>query len=96
MREVNRRFLVNKYDDLTIFSLCLSLVNAFFLHSEYKQISIVEKQVINGNVSFAATSVDKFVASRSLHVWNKLNRCRAFVLKHTVNCFLKLMQCFYC
>ena len=42
------------------------------------------------------TSENKFVASRSaLHVWNKLNRCRAFVLKITRNCFLKSMQCRY-
>ena len=81
---------------IIFFSLSLSLVNAFFLYSEYKQIFIVEKWVINGNVNFASSSENKFVASRSLHVWNKLNRCHAFVVKHTVICFLKLMQCFYC
>ena len=47
---------------------------------------------MNGNVNFATTSEDKFVASKSLHVWNKSKRCRAFVLKHTVNCFLTSMQ----
>ena len=95
MREINRRFLVNEHGDLSIFSLFLSPVNASFLFSEYKQISIVETSVINGNVKFAAISEDKFVASRALYVWNKFNRCRAYVLKQTVNCFLKSMQCFY-
>ena len=80
MREVNRRFLVNEHGDLSIFSLFLSPVNASFLYREYKQISIVETLVINGNVNFAAISEDKFVASRTLYVWNKFNRCRAFVL----------------
>ena len=95
MREVNRRFLVNEHSDLSIFSLFLSPVNASFLCSEYKQIFIVETSVINGNVNFAAISEDKFASSRALYVWNKLNRCHAFVLKQTVNFFLKLMQCFY-
>ena len=95
MREKNRRFFVNEHGDLSIFSLFLSPVNASFLCSEYKQISIVETSAINGNVNFAATSEDKFVASRALYVWNKLNRCRTFVLKQTINCFLKSMQCFY-
>ena len=95
MREVNRRFLVNEHGDLSIFSLFLSPVNASFLCSEDKQISIVETSVINGNLNFAATSEDEFVASRALYVWNKLNRCRAFVLKRRVNCSLKSMQCFY-
>ena len=95
MREKNRRFLVNKLVDLSIFSLFLSAVNTSFLCSEYKQISIVETSVINGNLNFAATSEDKFVASRALYVRNKLNRCHTFVLKQTVNCFLKSMQCFY-
>ena len=94
MRDVNRRFLVNEHGYLSIFSLFLSPVITSFLCSEYKQISIVETPVINGNVNFAAISEVKFVASRALYVWNKLNRCRAFVLKHTVNCFLKSMQCF--
>ena len=70
--EVNCRLLVNEHDDLSIFSLFVSLANAFFLFSEYKQSSVVEKWVINGNANFATTSEDKFVASRSLHVWNKL------------------------
>ena len=95
MHEKNRRFLVKEHGDLSIFSLFLSPVNASFLCSEYKQISIVEISVINGNVNFAATSEDKFVASRALYVWNKLNGCRTFVLKQTVNCFLKSMQCLY-
>ena len=95
MREVNRRFLGNEHGELSIFSLFLSSVNASILCSEYKQISVVETSVINGNVNFAATSENKFVVSRALYVWNKLNRCRAFVLKHTVNCLMKLMQCFY-
>ena len=96
MREVNRHFLVNEHGDLSIFSLFLSPVNASFLCSEYKQISILETSVINGNVNFATTSEDEFVAARALYVWNKLNHCRTFVLKHTVNnCFLKSMQCFY-
>ena len=95
MREVTCRFLVNEHGDLSIFSLLLSPVNASFLCSEYKQISIVETALINGNVNFAATNEDKFVASRALYVWNKLNRCHAFVLKQTVNCFLNSMQCFY-
>ena len=95
MREVNRPFLVNEHGDLSIFSRYLSPVNASFLRSEYKQISIVETSVINGNVNFAATSEDKFVAPRALYVWDKMNCCRAFVLKQTVNCFLKSMQCFY-
>ena len=42
VREVNRRFLVNKHGDLSIFSLFLSLLNAYFLYSEHKQISIVK------------------------------------------------------
>ena len=88
-REVNRRFLVNEHGDLSIFSLFLSPANASFLYSEYKQISVVETSVINGNVNFAATSEDKFVASRAQYVSNNLIRCRAFVLKETVNCFLK-------
>ena len=95
MREKNRRFLVNERGDLSIFCLFLSPVNAAFLCSEYKQISIVETSVINGNVNFAGTCEDKFVASRALYVWNKLNRCRTFVLKQTINCFLKSTQCFY-
>ena len=78
------------------FLFFLSPVNAFFLYSKYKQIPIVEKQVINGNVNFASSSEDRFVASRSLHVWNKLNRCHAFVPKHTVICLWKSMQCLYC
>ena len=94
MREVNRRFLVNEHGDLSIFSRFPSPVNASFLYSEYKQISIVKTSVINGNVNFAAISENKFVASGALYVWNKFNRYRAFVLKHTVNCFLKSMQCF--
>ena len=64
MRELNCRFLVNGHDDLSIFPLFQSLVNAFFLYSKYKQISIVEKWVINGNVKFATTSEDKFAVSR--------------------------------
>ena len=92
MRDVNRRFLANEHGDLSIFSLFLSAVNASFLGSEYKQISIVETLVIIGN---AANSHDKSVASRALYVWSKLNRCRSFVLKQTVNCSLKSMQCFY-
>ena len=44
-------------------------------------------------MNFTTPSENKFVTSRSLHVWN---RCCAFVLEHTVNCFLKSMQCFYC
>ena len=75
IHEVNRRFLVNKHGDLSIFSLFPSPVNASFLCSEYKKISVVETSVINGNVNFATTSEDKFVASRALFVWNKLNRC---------------------
>ena len=97
MREVNGRFLVIEQGDLSVFfSLFPSLVNAFLLYSEYKQIFIVKNQVISKHVNFATTSEDKFafVTSRSLHVWNKLNRCRAFVLKHTINCFFKSMQCF--
>ena len=90
MHEVNRRFLVNEHGDLSIFSLFLSPVNASFLCSEYKQISIVETSVINGNMNFAATSEDKFVASRALYVWNKLNSCHAFVLKQTVKLFLEV------
>ena len=92
MREVNRHFLVNEHGDLSISSLFLSPVNASFLCSEYKQISIVETSVIIRN---AATGEDKFVASRALYICNKLNRCRAFVLKQTVNCSLKSIQCFY-
>ena len=42
-REVNRIFLVNEHCDLSIFALFLSLVNALFLYSECKQISILEK-----------------------------------------------------
>ena len=94
--EVNSRFPMNEHGDLSIFFSFLSLVNASFLYSEYKQISIVEREVINRNMNFATTGEDKFAASRLLHVWNKLNRCRAFVLELIVNCFLKSMQCFYC
>ena len=93
MHEVNRRFLINEHSDLSIFSLFLSPVNASSLCSELQRISIVETSVnIIGN---ATNSEDKFVASRALYVWNKLNRCRAFVLKQTVNCSLKSMQCFF-
>ena len=84
--EVNHRSLVNKHGDLSIFSLFLGLVNSFILYSEYKQSSIVEKYVIDGNVNFTTTSEDKFGISRSLHGWNKLNCCPVFVLKHIVNC----------
>ena len=44
-------------------------------------------------MNFAATSENKFVASRSMHALNKLNHCCAFVVKHTVNCFLKSVLC---
>ena len=29
-------------------------------------------------MNFTSSSEEKFVASRSLHAWKKLNRCRAF------------------
>ena len=81
---VNRRFLVNEHGDvLSMFLSSSESSNAFFLCSEY-----INKSFLY----FANSSKDKFVASRSLHFWNKLNSCNVFVLKHTVMCFLKSMQ----
>ena len=44
MREVNHRFLVSEHGDLSIFSLFLSLVDAFFLYSEYNEFLLLKSK----------------------------------------------------
>ena len=52
---MNRRFLLNKYGDLSIFSHILDVTIKFFLKNEYRSIFMFEKKIITGNVYFAST-----------------------------------------